>query len=199
MSGGTHVSELQHSRWHANGGLEVEHWLSDAVALVDAKWLCAEAQRDGAVLRHRQELPADAFIAVDALKAATIADTLPIIVVSAAWLHPSHPDPLGDNLCVITSALRHYVEGAINQWGVAWDWLSLHQHPDEANGELRSAEEERLYREGLLAVGVLAAHPSVTVFELTTMPPRYPLGYQLPPSTPPAASHHRRCWLIAAV
>ena len=70
-----------------------------------------------------QALPPEAFISVDELRQSTFAHYLPILVISAPWLHPGHPDPLGFNLTLLAAALKHYTRGANSRWGVAWGLL----------------------------------------------------------------------------
>lgn len=189
------LSAVQRSRWQANGGRDIEGFLATgAVALVDAAFLCAEADKN-AVLRHRQALPDEAFLSLDEVIAAVqAAPFLPIIVISAPWLHPAHPDPLGENLQRLATALRHYTANGVDRWGVCWYFSSLHMHPDEANGELRNVAEEALYQEGLNGIGMLLAHRATTVFQLTTNPDGYPLRYSLPASFPGWSKYHALGW-----
>ena len=79
------------ARWRKLRGHELEAALkSGAIALLDAGWLVACAER-GERIRRRQDLPPEAFIPLEELKAACIYDDLPIICLSYAWLHPDHP------------------------------------------------------------------------------------------------------------
>ena len=72
---------------------------SGALAVLDAAYLVGVSAREE-VLRHRQALPREAFLSLDECiaMAPLSADSLPLVVVSAAWLHPTHPDPLGEHL-----------------------------------------------------------------------------------------------------
>ena len=184
---------LPHQRWQANGGIEVDKiLLSGAIKLVDAAWLCEEANCEN-LLRHRQALPPEAFISVDELRQSTFAHYLPILVISAPWLHPGHPDPLGFNLTLLAAALKHYTRGANSRWGVAWDFCSVHQ-PDE---NMHSERDEALYRAGLRGMGVLLAHPATTNLELTAYPSGYPFSYSVPSTFPAWHAYGTRGWTWA--
>ena len=86
------VSPEQKARWRRLRGRELEAALkSGAIRLLDGGWLVACAER-GERIRRRQDLPAEAFISLEELKAATDPRSgLPIICLSYAWLHPDHP------------------------------------------------------------------------------------------------------------
>ena len=89
------VSPEQEAKWRGLRGHELEPALeSGAIALLDAGWLVASKER-GETIRRRQDLPPEAFISLEELKAAVVANrlssALPIICLSYAWLHPDHP------------------------------------------------------------------------------------------------------------
>ena len=86
------VSPEQEPNWRRLRGHELEAALkSGAIALLDGRWLVACAER-GERIRRRQDLPPEAFISLEELKAAAGAVLgLPIICLSYAWLHPDHP------------------------------------------------------------------------------------------------------------
>jgi hypothetical protein len=113
---------------------------------------------------------------------------IPIIAISLPWLHPEHPDPLGDNLKLIGEVLAFFVEraasaaaavvgeGRTQRWGVLWDFASLFQHlPSERR---RDAREERLFQEGLQSLADFYSHPYTRVFRLTRFPEGYPASYE---------------------
>ena len=141
---------------------------SGAIALLDASWLVAHAAAGG-VLRRRQELPDAAFVSAAALKAScTEASFLPVIALSYPWLTPSHPDPRGDHLQLVSTVLSALLTGSsCRVWGVFWDYGSLFQH-----GELkpRTTEEDELFKAGLGALGTIYSHPWTWVFRLTRLP-----------------------------
>ena len=79
------------ARWRKLRGRELEAALkSGAIALLDGRWLVACAER-GERIQRRQDLPPEAFISLEELKAACRRGALPIICLSYAWLHPDHP------------------------------------------------------------------------------------------------------------
>ena len=82
----------EEARWRRIRGHELEPALkSGAIALLDGRWLVACAER-GERIRRRQDLPPEAFIPLEELKAACgHLSGLPIICLSYAWLHPDHP------------------------------------------------------------------------------------------------------------
>ena len=85
------VNPQQEATWRKLRGRELEAALkSGAIALLDGRWLVACAER-GERIRRRQDLPPEAFIPLEELKAACSWRGLPIICLSYAWLHPDHP------------------------------------------------------------------------------------------------------------
>lgn len=147
---------------------------SGAIVLLSAVWLVNLAAGDG-VLCRRQELPPEAFVSLEKLKA-TCRDVsfLPIIALSYPWLSKSHPDPRGEHLkqiAQVLAALIAYRHGSIN-WGVFWDYGSLYQHGKEP----RNAKQEQLFREGLAMLGSIYSHPWTWVFRLTKLPDNLPPG-----------------------
>ena len=87
------MSPEKEANWRKLRGHELEAALkSGAIALLDGRWLVACAER-GERIRRRQDLPPEAFIPLEELKAATRGGNfgLPIICLSYAWLHPDHP------------------------------------------------------------------------------------------------------------
>ena len=109
------VSPEQHAAWRAVGGIDVEFALADdAIAVLDARWLIRQAAR-GEPLPCRQQIPYDAFLTVSELQASCRlhdeALGLPLLVVSAVWLHPWHCDPKGHTLCELAVLLRAFLAG----------------------------------------------------------------------------------------
>ena len=218
------VSPEQHAAWRAVGGIDVELALADdAIAVLDARWLIRQAAR-GEPLPCRQQIPYDAFLTVGELQASCRlhdeAHGLPLIVVSAVWLHPAHCDPKGHTLCELAVLLRAFLAGhndPVNKgtgrleaaahayagkgraccrekrWGVVWDWGSLHQHPDAAKRVWRTREETALFETGRASMGDLYAHPHVWVLCQTALPRDYPSGYPIPYDFP-TVPWNRRGW-----
>jgi len=185
------IGEEERKRWKELGGKMVEALLcSGAVAVLDAAWLVALAEKGG-VLRRRQDTPDEAFLCASEVKAAGCPlDSLPIIIVSAPWLTPRAPDPRGHSLRTVARALKILIEDGkrrgrkkAQRWGVVWDYASLHQQTNIASaGEPiweRSAEEEELFTRGLAAYGALYMHQHITCLLVTKLPPGYPLGYNV--------------------
>jgi len=166
------------STWRERGGGDLEPVLaSGAIALVDAQWIISHAEAGG-VLTHRQALPKEAFLSLADLVEASRASLggLPVIALSCPWRTKQHPDPDGDTLRRVGSGLRALANDWYNRgqrFGVFWDFLSLHQHPDPAHRQVRTAEENRLFRQGLGCLGRLFAHPHTTVLRTAS----YPEGY----------------------
>ena len=132
------VDEGKLARWRKRGGGDLEPVLeSGAVALLDAQWIINHAEAGG-VLYHRQALPEEAFLSLADLIAATNTYAwLPVAALSYPWLTKDHPDPRGANLSRVARALKALTVGGLNRLGVFWDYGSLHQHPDPANGVMR--------------------------------------------------------------
>jgi hypothetical protein len=137
-----------------------------AIALVRAEWLVGPAA--GPRLVRRQELPAEAFVPAEEAAAMLDRGDRSLLVVSHAWMTPSHPDPLG----VTLRALQAYVRAEDARRGCACfvDYCSLMQK--DARGE-RTAEEREAFSRGL---GVMASlYASITgtaVLVQRTVPPR---------------------------
>ena len=138
------------------GGLDVERYTgadsiwkalsTGNVRLLKMSWLIA-LNKAGQRLKRRQELPEDAFISVDELKrtfgSGNKDGVLPIVSISYCWLTPSHPDPDGQQLEKVATALTidkpKFAEGrklskristlfkGFQELGIFWDWASLMQ------------------------------------------------------------------------
>jgi len=97
--------------------------------------------------------------------------------MSYAWLTDYHPDPDGGYLRRVAKALKALLNdpGAIpfnpgQRYGVFWDYGSLHQHPDPANGVMRTEEQDTLFKQGLEILGTSYSHLHTIVLKLTTFP-----------------------------
>ena len=94
----TVVTAARQAEWVTNGGGDIEPYLSSgAFALIDAEFILSLHERGGRFVR-RQDLPPDAFITTDELKAAgcpkmggagMVNTGLPIICLSYPWLQVS--------------------------------------------------------------------------------------------------------------
>ena len=148
-------------KWRKRGGGDLEPVLaSSAVALLDAQWIIRHAEAGG-TLTHRQALPEEAFLSLaDLVEATTSPFSLPVAALSYPWLTKDHPDPRGANLARVARALKALLsEPDIPRLGVFWDFGSLHQHPDPANGVMRTEEQNTLFKQGLGCLGTLYSHP----------------------------------------
>ena len=187
--------------WRELGGHELEESLrgdrhTAPIALLNKDWLVARAEEDDTnhfVLQRRQDLCDTAFISMEELQAAMQPqdDELRIITLSYGWTTPAHPDPLGATLQRVAEVLRHY-DGV---WGVFWDFCSLMQHSPDPNGPRRTAEENKIFLAGLGSSMLYYAHPSTTVFRLTTWPKGYPESYNLKNAN--VAEYIDRGWCFA--
>ena len=98
------MEEKTEALWDALGGEVLEDYLrGGAVALLNKDWIVDKVDEidfPRPVLSRRQELPEEAFVHVDDLKASMEPSEtgLPIIVLSYGWTTPAHPDPLGATL-----------------------------------------------------------------------------------------------------
>ena len=166
------VSEGKLERWRERSGGDLEPVLaSGAVALLDAQWIISHAEAGG-VLSHRQALPKEAFLSFADLVEATGKYCLPVAALSYPWLTKDHPDPRGANLSRVARALKALLSErrAFTRLGVFWDFGSLHQHPDPANGVMRTEEQNALFKQGLGCLGTLYSHPHTYVLRLTSFP-----------------------------
>ena len=167
------------AEWRECGGGDLEPALMSggdrepAVALIDARWIIKYAESKGAVIKHRQALPNEAFLSRDALAKAMVGEySFPVAALSHMymWLTKEHPDPDGANLQRVARALRALIDGGRLQYGVFWDYLSLHQHPGPANGVMRTEEENALFKQGLGYLSTLYSHQNTWVLRLTSFP-----------------------------
>ncbi|EOD15730.1 hypothetical protein EMIHUDRAFT_211351 [Emiliania huxleyi CCMP1516] len=179
------VDETKLTKWRKLGGGDLEPVLaSGAFALLDAQWIIDFAEcrvcgvplarcwrGAGGVLIHRQALPKEAFLSLPDLVEATGEYDLPVAALSYPWLTKDHPDPRGANLARVARALKALLTSPyITRLGVFWDFGSLHQHPDPANGVMRTEEQNALFKQGLGCLGTLYSHPKTWVLRLTSFP-----------------------------
>ena len=136
--------------------LRVDKSLGDSpVKLVDARFLIELAERGGTLCR-RQDLPAAAFVSLEALKrmpkGGRIGDCLRVIAVSHPWQQPDLPDPKSINLKLLARVLKAFLElpdafGLPNPGGtyaVFLDFASCFQKG--RNGEERTESEAKLFK-----------------------------------------------------
>ncbi|CAK0884234.1 unnamed protein product [Prorocentrum cordatum] len=122
------------------------------VRLVRMSWLL---QQRGTVLKRRQELPDEAFVTADELRAVWEASgrggrdhVAPIITISFCWDSREHPDPKGLQLSLVIDTLEHEFEKyskaygkflGFSEMGVFWDWPSLLQGDPDKVREAKAA------------------------------------------------------------
>ena len=123
------------------------------VRLVKMSWII-EWSKAGKILARRQDLPEEAFISVDELKAlygkGNRDGVLPIIAISFCWLTPQHPDPEGKQLAMVAAQLEREKAkyGTLfSEMGIFWDWLGIYQKDpmlfDRAETPDAKPEQER--------------------------------------------------------
>ena len=144
------------------------------VRLVKMSWII-KWSKAGKILARRQDLPEEAFISVDELKAlygdGNRDGVLPIIAISFCWLTPDHPDPEGKQLATIAAQLERETEKYgkfFSEMGVFWDWPSLYQK--DAEGKRSEAEQEGFRFALHETMDLWYAHQGTTVYMLTELP-----------------------------
>ena len=188
----TSTSELV---WQHLGGIELESQLSvdpelggAPIRLVDARYLIKLAQQ-GERLVRRQDLPEGAFVPLGTVRRLGLgsSNSLRVVAVSHAWLTPHHPDPHGDSLRVLATALELFVRALdddtdepdeLRTYAVMLDFCSAMQKG--VAGESRSAHEGALFARALSQMGDWYSHQETIVLKLTRMPERYPEGFEFP-------------------
>jgi FtsZ-binding cell division protein ZapB len=171
--------------WLEYGGEQVESCMrSGGIAMLDARWLVNLWDRfpdTQLSLSRRQDLPRKAFLSVDELRVAGCPNEgLPIVVVSAPWLSPFHPDPKGAHLRLVAIALKALLAGG-KKYGVFWDWGSIVQPKDRSKEYHRlEAKEQASLDDAMSGLFKLFTHDHTTVFRLTRLPEDFPDAYDLP-------------------
>ena len=107
--------------------------------LIDAQWLLDLALAHGVVPAY-QNVPPEAVVHLDDLRASTMSLMLPVAVLSYGWSGRRHPDESGAQLQALVPALQAMVRscaeglhpdyphpGKPKKWGVVWDFMSLPQ------------------------------------------------------------------------
>ena len=191
------VSEGKLELWRKHGGDALEPVLaSGAIALLDAHWIVKHAEA-GNVLTYRQALPKEAFLSLpDLVEATGKKPFLSVAALSYPWLTKDHPDPLGANLSRVARALKALLSySPSTRLGVFWDFGSLYQHPNPANGVKRTEEQNALFKQGLGCLGTLYSHPNTTVLRLTFFPDGHKVEDQAEGTN--VAKYFDRGWCVA--
>ncbi|CAB9515096.1 expressed unknown protein [Seminavis robusta] len=184
------------SKWQSLDCDKLEPYIrSGAIALIDSEWIIRYSKESKTKpVPHRQNLPPDALVSLDTLKAnVEERGRLPIFALSYTWLHPNHPDPHSHQLETLAEGLADMMKIVVpdgeSEGGMTWqrrkcflfwDYLSLYQHPNPQRKVWRSKEENRLFRQGLDGMKYLYCHKEIRVIRIESFPPQYPQGYNLP-------------------
>ena len=193
------------SKWHDNGGKELEEILA-FTTIIDAAWLLKFALRE--VMPERkgivpawQEVPAEAVVTLDDLRDTTMG-VLPVAVTSYGWASRVHPDPGGDQLQGLVPVLRTMVESCTKGirsdlsdqrprvWGIVWDFMSLPQcgyTTGDKSKDDRTPYQLARFRKGLSSVNVWYSHWKITTLVLD-MP--------MPAGSENSAPVEKRGWCI---
>ncbi len=158
-----------------------------SVALLKATWIISLHEKTKRPLKRRQDLPAAAFFNVDELrrmhgKSKAIVGKghrfefkpVPIVAVSHFWRTPEHPDPEGETLRMVATQLKSLLterfssgstarELGLRDFGVFWDFGSLHQKP-------REPAEDDAFREALSTMDIWYAHALTSKIAITDTP-----------------------------
>mmetsp|Transcript_38882 Transcript_38882/g.60572 ORF Transcript_38882/g.60572 Transcript_38882/m.60572 type:complete len:775 (+) Transcript_38882:2-2326(+) len=145
----------------------------DAV-LVRGSWL-AELARSQGVLPRRQDLPATALLLPEAVfrpnaggggdpdGEQNLHRQMEIVVVSYCWLTTEHPDPRGEHLQLLGSAIDKYLQSEKHDLGIFIDWCCLYQAP-------RTSEEQLAFDRSLGKINAWYAHQHTRKWMLTKTP-----------------------------
>jgi len=131
---------------------------SGNAVLLKASWIIQLAQGKDGVLPCRNDLPSEALwttreimsfgeMMLQQLKAGNHMPSMPIVSVSLEWLCEEHPDPRGEQLAMVATALTHlvsYISVAFQDLGIKdcavfIDWCSL-QTPPRADAKASDLE-----------------------------------------------------------
>lgn len=145
---------------------------SEAITLISAEWLIKFA-RFGRPIPYRQKLVQEdgSTVSYHALKAMNPRFCCrKIVVLSHMWLSAEHPDPLCTTLQLVVKALSHLMEEFRGNFGVFWDYASLHQHRGRSREDRRSDAETEKFEKGLDVIPSLFMCPDTLVFQVTELP-----------------------------
>ena len=166
----------------------------EALAAGDVKplrlsWLlknCASTWNSKKLLPRSQEMPAEAFVGVDELKAIFgegnddgNGHVLPLIAVSSNRLTRGHVDPEGTQLAALVRALeseqKRYLLRGFTELGVVWPWASI---PQRASGGIAlGSGEEEFWRAMRDTMDLWFAHDGIATILLSKLPAGVPTGY----------------------
>ena len=152
--------------------------LDGSIRLMSVEWLLSagadaalgvDANSGAAIMKRRQDLPDEAFLAP--VKAAELLEQgqRSILALSYRWLTALHPDPAGTTLAALRRHLRE--DGSARACGLFWDFASLPQKGED--GSNRSAEDAAVFKLALEVMGfIYASVTGTTVLQLKVIAPR---------------------------
>ena len=139
----------------------------DATQVLRASWL--KVQHGGRLPKRGDPLPPEATITVAELRQIAQASSckhgaLPVITLSHYWRTKEHPDPDGETLKLVISALaqrwKEFEDKRVTDLGVIIDWCALWQAP-------RTPAQSIVFAVGLKGINLWYAHQGTTVWLVT--------------------------------
>jgi hypothetical protein len=147
----------------------------DATSILRASWF--KTQRGARLPKRGDKLPPGATITVAELRAIslemvlplflhenTFSKALPVIALSHYWRTKEHPDPDGETMELVISALElrwhEFEEMGVTDLGILIDWCALWQEP-------RTQAQSISFAIGLKGINLWYAHQGTTVWLVT--------------------------------
>ena len=139
----------------------------NATLILRASWV--KTQRGGRLPKRGDPLPPEATITVTELRDIAKASTctfgaLPVIALSHFWRTKEHPDPDGETMELVVSALeeqwKDFQAKRVTDLGIVIDWCALWQAP-------RTSEQAIVFGTGLKGINQWYAHQGTTVWLVT--------------------------------
>ena len=140
--------------------LALEAGGGNATLILRASWVMK--QRGGRLPKRGDTLPPEATITVAELRAIAKASkcehgALPVIALSHFWRTKEHPDPDGETLELVVSALEQrweeFTRKGVTDLGLIIDWCALWQAP-------RTPEQAAIFSFGLKGINLVRSSPS---------------------------------------
>ena len=140
----------------------------DATTILRASWF--KKQRGGRLPKRGEPLPPEATITVAELRAIAKASkckygALPVIALSHFWRTKEHPDPDGETMELVITALeqrwKEFEAKGVTDLGIIIDWSALWQAP-------RTPEQSIVFGIGLKGINLWYAHQGSTVWLITS-------------------------------
>ena len=140
----------------------------DATTILRASWF--KKQRGGRLPKRGEPLPPEATITVAELRAIAKASkctygALPVISLSHFWRTKEHPDPDGETMELVITALeqrwKDFEAKAVTDLGIIIDWSALWQAPRETQAKIEA------FKVGLKGINLWYAHQGTTVWLIT--------------------------------